>query len=179
MHEVGHTFGMSHSSELEDEYGDDTCIMGAGAYADVGIHCYNGAKSWQMSWYAPRSYTYNGEGGDQNGRLIGCVDYTNENDSSSSVVLKLDTVDSTNYYVMFNRINSGTAESENLVMITKADESDWWSLSYLEAKLGSGESTRLANNFELTVILIDLDASPAYADISVKKRRSGIATIKA
>jgi hypothetical protein len=93
----------------------------------------------------------------------------NENDSSSSVVLKLDTVDSTNYYVMFNRINSGTVESENLVMITKADESDWWSLSYLEAKLGSGESTRLANNFELMVISIDLNANPAYADISVKK----------
>jgi hypothetical protein len=42
-------------------------------------------------------------------------------------------------------------------------------LSYLEAKLGSGESKRLANNVEVTVILIDLDVNPAYADISVKK----------
>jgi hypothetical protein len=38
-----------------------------------------------------------------------------------------------------------------------------------EAKLGSGESKRLANNVEVTVILIDLDVNPAYADISVKK----------
>jgi len=83
-------------------------------------------------------------------------------------VLKLDTVESIDYYVMFNRINSGTAESENLVMITKADESDW-SLSLLEAKLGSGESKKLANDFELTIISIDLNANPAYADISVKK----------
>jgi hypothetical protein len=28
---------------------------------------------------------------------------------------------------------------------------------------------RLANNVEVTVILIDLDVNPAYADISVKK----------
>ncbi|KAL3786416.1 hypothetical protein ACHAW5_002247 [Stephanodiscus triporus] len=173
MHEVGHNLGMSHSSENGEEYGDESCIMGGGFSEDGPLLCYNSAKSWQMGWYASRNHEYNVADGIWNGRLIGQVDYANGNDITSKVVLKLNTPSSTDYYVMFNRVMSGTTESMNQVMITRTDENDYWENSNLIAKLGSGESVSLPHfylweSLELTVNNIDLDASPAYADVTIK-----------
>jgi hypothetical protein len=132
--------------------------------------CFNGAKSWQLGWYASRNHIYNIADGIWNGRLIGLVDYVNGNDIISKVNLKLpnDVVD---YYVTFNRIKSGTMESMNKVMIVRSVDSE----SALVAKLGSGESFtvpnfRLWESLELTVNKIDLIANPAYADVTVKLR---------
>ncbi|KAL3786417.1 hypothetical protein ACHAW5_002248 [Stephanodiscus triporus] len=156
MHEVGHNLGMSHSSENGEEYGDESCIMGGGFSEDGPLLCYNSAKSWQMGWYASRNHEYNVADGIWNGRLIGQVDYANGNDITSKVVLKLNTPSSTDYYVMFNRVMSGTTESMNQVMITRTDENDYWENSNLIAKLGSGESVSLPHfylweSLELTV----------------------------
>jgi len=173
MHEVGHNLGMSHSSENGEEYGDESCIMGGGFSEDGPLLCFNGAKSWQLGWYASRNHEYNVADGIWNGRLIGQVDYANGNDITSKVVLKLNTPSSSDYYVMFNRVMSGTTESMNQVMITRTDENDYWENSNLIAKLGSGESVSLPHfylweSLDLTVNYIDLDSSPAYADVTVK-----------
>ena len=171
MHEVGHNLDMSHSSENGEEYGDEACIMGGGFSETGPLTCYNGAKSWQMGWYNSRSYDYNFENGIWKGRLIGQVDYSNPNDVTSKVVLKLNSPDSIDsYFVMFNRIKSGTKESQNLVMVVRSDiEADPWANSELVAKLGAGQSTYL--NFfydQVTVNEINLNANPAYADVTVQ-----------
>jgi hypothetical protein len=182
MHEVGHNLGMWHSGDrsLTWEYGDESCIMGGGfPTGESGpLVCYNAAKSWQMGWHASRNHIYNVADGVWNGRLIGQVDYANENDSTSTVFLKLNTAPgSDDYYVMFNRVvESETTERKimNLVMIAMAGgEGLHGSHSTVVARLGSGESTilpyfHLWESLELTVNDIDLDANPAYADVTVK-----------
>ena len=120
MHEVGHNLGMGHSGDSSGEYGDESCIMGGGFSENGALLCYNAAKSWQMGWFASRDHTYNVADGMWNGRLIGQVDYANGNDSTSKVDLKLNTPGSDDYFVMFNRIKTGTVESMNKVMITLA-----------------------------------------------------------
>jgi len=174
MHEVGHNLGMGHSGDSSGEYGDESCIMGGGFSENGALLCYNAAKSWQMGWFASRDHTYNVADGMWNGRLIGQVDYANGNDSTSKVNLKLNTPGNDDYFVMFNRIKTGTIESMNKVMITKAGgEGVLPSQSTLIAVLGQGESAVLPyfhmwESLELTVNMIDLNANPAYADVTVK-----------
>jgi hypothetical protein len=175
MHEVGHNLGLGHSNEGAEEYGDESCIMGGGFSETGALICYNGAKSWQLGWYASRNHIYNVADGTWNGRLVGLVDYANGNDITSKVILKLPS--SIDYYVMFNRIKSGTRESMNKVIITRTgnDRGGGVIESNMIAKLGSGESFTLPNfrlweSLELTVNRIDLNANPAYADVTVKLR---------
>ena len=87
----------------------------------------------------------------------------------------MNTPDSFGYYVMFNRIKSGTVESMNKVMITRNGNNKGGGEieSDVLGKLCSGESITLPNfylweSLELTVNNIDLDVDPAYADITVK-----------
>ena len=101
MHDVGHNLGLGHSNEGAEEYGDESCIMGSGfSEEDGALICNNGAKSWQLGWYAPRNHIYNVADGIWNGRLIGAVNYGNGNDITSKVILKLPS--SIDYYVLFN-----------------------------------------------------------------------------
>jgi hypothetical protein len=126
-----------------------------------------------MGWFASRHHTYNIADGVWSGRLIGQVDYAG-NDKTSKVILKLNTPGSDDYFVMFNRVKTGTIESKDLVMITMAGgEGIEPSQSNVVAKLGSGESTILPNfylweSLEVTVNKIELNANPAYADVTVK-----------
>jgi hypothetical protein len=180
MHEVGHSLNMGHSGETGDGYGDESCIMGRGLSNDQNFGapiCFNAAKSWQLGWFAPRNHIYNvGEDGVWNGRLIGTVDYSNANDLTSTVILKLNTPTPTDFYVMFNRVTSGTVESENLVLVSTApNENVGFTESSLIAKLGSGQSATLPSYdkldaLELTVNAIDLSVNPAYADVTVRMK---------
>ena len=54
MHELGHNFGLHHSSTLNEEYGDGSCIMGG----CCGNRCYNIPQSWVLSLTQPVN-TYN------------------------------------------------------------------------------------------------------------------------
>jgi hypothetical protein len=177
MHEVGHNLGMGHSGENGEEYGDEACIMGGGLEESGPLICYNGAKSWQMGWYASRSYdyNYNVENGIWKGRLVGQVDYSNPNDVTSKVVLKLNSPGDIDYFVMFNRIKLGTKESQNLVMVTRGFLETGEGESELVAKLGAGQSTSLPyfhlwDSLEVTVNEINLNANPAYADVTVQSK---------
>ena len=179
MHEVGHSLRLDHSGELGDAYGDESWIMGRGLNNDINFGapiCFNAAKSWQLGWFAPRNHIYNaGEDGVWNGRLIGTVDYSNGNDLTSTVILKLNTLTPTDLYVMFNRVTTGTVESENLVLVSTAPSENGSKPSSLIAKLGSGQSATLPaydklDAVELTVDVIDLSANPAYADVTVRMK---------
>lgn len=180
MHEVGHSLNMGHSGDNGDAYGDESCIMGRGLNNDQNFGapiCFNAAKSWQLGWFAPRNHVYNvREDGVWSGRLIGTVDYSNEYDLTSTVILKLNTPLSTDFYVMFNRVTSGSVESENLVLVSAApNENVGFTESSLIAKLGSGQSATLPSYYkldalELMVNAIDLNANPAYADVTVRMK---------
>eukprot|EP00804_Cyclotella_cryptica_P021725 CCRYP_012889-RB/>CCRYP_012889-RB protein AED:0.02 eAED:0.02 QI:1920/1/1/1/1/0.8/5/578/694 len=172
-HEIGHNLGMDHSSTIELEYGDYTCTMGNAAKETGPFYCFNGAKSWYLGWYNSRNYIYNAKDGIWNGRLVGQVDYMNENESTAKVVLKLNSASQTDYYVMFNRIMSGVSDmGSNMVVITKAgNEGGSESKSYVIGTLKSGESAKLPYDIdylELKVNQINLSANPAYADVTVK-----------
>jgi len=116
-----------------------------------------------------------------NTQLIGQVDHQNVNaNPSDNVVLKLNTVKETDYYVAFNRksgFNSGTREGGNQVMITSApQEAGVGAPSQLLAKLSQGSSYTIPafreldlNAFPLTVEVnsIDTSVNPVRADVSI------------
>jgi hypothetical protein len=97
------------------------------------------------------------------------VDYTNLNDITSKVVLKLNTPKVSFYYVMINQIKLGTVVNIN------SSEND--NTSSLVAQLRSGESKLLPNfylgdSLEEKVNEINLNANLPYADITVELKSS-------
>ena len=116
-----------------------------------------------------------------NTQLIGQVDHENVNaNPSDNVVLKLNTVKETDYYVAFNRksgFNSGTREGGNQVMITSAPrEAGVGAPSQLLFKLSQGNSYTIPafrevglNAFPLTVEVnsINTSVNPGRADVSI------------
>ncbi len=49
MHELGHNFGLDHSSTPIDEYGDRSCAMGG----CCGNRCFNVPQSWELGFTSP------------------------------------------------------------------------------------------------------------------------------
>eukprot|EP00571_Detonula_confervacea_P013210 CAMPEP_0172298404 /NCGR_PEP_ID=MMETSP1058-20130122/1079_1 /TAXON_ID=83371 /ORGANISM="Detonula confervacea, Strain CCMP 353" /LENGTH=1052 /DNA_ID=CAMNT_0013007679 /DNA_START=26 /DNA_END=3184 /DNA_ORIENTATION=- len=177
LHEIGHNLGYGHSNE-NGSYKDQSGMMGYSyGQSDSPIMCFNGPKSWKAGWYSDRHTVFNQQDLTWAGQVFGQADYpaTNEGDT---VLLKLNTASSTDYYVQFNRKignNSGTNEGGNQVLVTRAGgEGTSYSESELLAKLNAGGSFSLENfdnsGFELrlTVNSINLSATPAYADITVQ-----------
>jgi hypothetical protein len=82
--------------------------------------CFNGIQSWQTGWYASKSVVVNpSTGGCFEGNLFGISDFGST--ALSTVLLKMNDLSSTDYYVAFNRqsvINSGTMEARNQVTVT-------------------------------------------------------------
>ena len=46
FHELGHNFGLQHSTTPGNEYGDCSCAMGACA----SLRCFNAVQSWILGW---------------------------------------------------------------------------------------------------------------------------------
>jgi len=52
MHELGHNFGNSHAYESDNEYDDESTVMG---YASRATNlCFNGQNVWRMGWFLDR-----------------------------------------------------------------------------------------------------------------------------
>jgi len=183
MHELGHNINLSHSSELMGEYSDATCMMGWGGWPN----CYNGAKSFQLGWYAPRTQVIDllttSVLNPMTFTLIGTTDYQNpRNSASAMVVLKLEAGDR-DYYVAFNRkagITAGTNEYGDQVLITK--QNDGGENSRLLAHLSSNNSMLLTTvligssfyDIQITVNSIILNTDPANAVVTITRTLSKV-----
>lgn len=130
--------------------------------------CYEG-------WYSDKAVLVTPLVSSWSGRVYGFADYRSS--VVSTVLLKLETGQSTDYYVNFNRkagINSGTLEGGDRVrVVTQGGNGVEKSESQLRATLASGASYTI-NNFggsgirvRVTVDAINTSSSPAYAQITV------------
>jgi hypothetical protein len=108
--------------------------------------CFNAAQSWQLGWYSEKAVTLDKTNGDYVGTLGGIADYSGSN---NTVLVKLNTGTSTDYYVNFNRksgINSGTNEGGNQVTVVKGrGEGTGYGASELVAKLSRGKKYTIKN----------------------------------
>lgn len=184
MHELGHNINLEHAGDSSApitssarEYGDQSGFMGSlYGLENAPEMCFNGAKSFQMGWYDDKVVTVAPFSSSWSGRVGGICDY--QNPKTETVVLKIETGTDEDYFVNFNRrngINSGTREGGNQVLVTKQGTNGvGYSVSYLQAKLTSGRSFTIPNFGEsgrpvyIKVDQINLNSSPAYADVSVE-----------
>jgi len=179
-HEVGHNWGLRHSSDLYDnwnvEYGDMTGVMG-GTYGNRdeeifgGKYCFNGAHSWQLGWYNDYNKVVNPLQQNVTVGLAGVAKLPNI--GSENIVVKVEDTYK-NYYVMYNHAvgaNAGTIEAINKVTVTsKVVNTD--DFTYLEAKLSRGDHHTIpdfqGSGQSITIHVIDLDDSlRGSADVEI------------
>lgn len=175
--QIGHNLGFAHSNEGNEEYGDETGMMGF-SYPDQDegpAKCFNAAKSWQSRWYDSKRTTVDLFAGDCfEGKLYGIADFGDT--ASSIVLLKITGSTDADFYVTFNRqsgINSGTGEAENLVtVVTTEGEGADPPRSFLLAKLGTGATWRRVVDgraIVVDVLSINTRASPVYAEVRISE----------
>jgi hypothetical protein len=116
---------------------DHTCFMGNPSYEDdMHAMCFNGAKSWELNWYADnngyRTSDPISSGNTVGAKMAALDDYLNgETTADHSVVLMIvDNSQNDDYYVMYNRkkgVNYQVVEYGDEVTITKgrAGEQSW------------------------------------------------------
>jgi hypothetical protein len=110
--------------------------------------CFNAAKSWQLGWYADKAVTLDKTTNTSYvGVLGGIADYSKSN---NTVLVKLNTGSSTDYYVNYNRksgFNSGTQEGGNRVTVVRAggEGAGYAPQSELLAKLRKGKTYKIRN----------------------------------
>jgi len=156
IHEFGHNLGFDHSGYASNEYGDYSCMMGNPSLSgdpsfgdDEPKISFNGAKSWQSTWYEDDSQTVNVLDGECfAGLLIGVGDWYEDKYTSGEhyVVIQIPhpSVDF-DYYVMFNRkegANSDVSFFEDKVHITKGKHKK---KSWYQDSLTKDQSYTIAN----------------------------------
>jgi len=191
MHEIGHNLDIGHSGiKGGDKRGDQSGVMGYSYGMENGPHmCFNGAANYQLGWFKDRTATLDDPTSNWRGRLIGLVDYKN-NDVDVDVLLDIDDGEEFRYIVSFNRksaFNSGTAFGEDKVLIHKRKrDGGVWSQSWLVATMGEGDERVLHDIYSneknekvkvmVTVKKINLKSPIAFADIKIKYHKDDAPT---
>jgi len=153
--------------------------MGNPSYGDDGPQiCWNGAKSWESTWYNSDSETVDAvNGGTFKGELVGVGDWALDKFTSGEhhVVIKIpDPTSNLDYYVIFNRKigpNNGVTWFQDQVHVTTGK---WKQLSWSQARLEAG-GIYTVNNFggtthELRVEVCDINITnngPSTASVLI------------
>lgn len=136
---------MAHSGTTEGPYFDKQGMMGYSYNEyDGPLMCFNPAKSWLLGWYEDQTIEWNPDYGTWVGTLVGVADYGQN--SQQTVVVKLVTGGSTDFYIGFNRakgFNVGTRMAADLV--TMVESGSGYSQSTYIAGLASGESYTISS----------------------------------
>ena len=103
--------------------------------------CFNGAKSWQLGWYADKRHAeidVSTTTRSYFGRLVPILDDPEK--SGDPMIIKVKTGPNTDYFIIFNRasgFNADTKEGRDQVLVTNTDISN---LSWLRAKLSATQT---------------------------------------
>lgn len=137
--------------------------------------CFNGAKTWQLGWFA--SFYLDlpvGDAFNWKGNLVGFADKAYAA-NSDRMIIRIRS--STDYYVHFNRrirINAGTQEGGDMVLVSSREPGSGFAQSYLLAKLSKGGVFTIPNfngssaSLKITITAITLTTLPARAAVSVQ-----------
>jgi hypothetical protein len=189
MHEIGHNKGLGHSGETNPDTGiffdrgDLSGVMGTGFAWDDDTKtrmCFNGAKSWQLGWYADKATVVDPLATPSwSGTLVGIAEYDLADPNQGEMVLiKIETGNDVDYYINFNRmtgINSETQEGGDQVLITRqGGNGESNSQSELLAKLSASESFDIEDfanlgTVKVTVNSMNTASSPGVADITIAR----------
>ena len=138
--------------------------MGYSYSQDEGPNmCFNGAKNWQLGWYAPKSIEITGP---FNGKIYGIADYSSDEASNVLILIRGAQKD---WYVSFNRkigINSGAKEYGNQVLVHSRPKGFGYGESTLEAKLSAGQLFQGAP-LDIAVTSIDTSSDPGFALVDI------------
>jgi len=143
---------------------------------DAPLMCFNGAKSWQLGWYAAYHASAQPLRRSWKGTMIGLSESgmsLGGNSSGYAVVLKIKCHSQDDYYANFNRktgCNKGAKEGADQVLITKRKRGTGYAVSTLAAKLSVGDSYTV-NKFggkRMTVLLNEIRWGLSNARASVQ-----------
>jgi len=169
IHELGHNLGYLHSGEGNDQYGDQSGLMGYSYSSDEGpVMCFNAAKSWHLNWYSNVDINpVSADGVELN--LTGIDDYVKGfTDGTHTTVVKI-YGGSEDLYLMYNLrkgVNSETVEFRDTVNIVA--QQGRTAQSWTRAQLSTGGQYRVDNfggtGGELVIKVCELVAgTPAIA----------------
>ena len=156
MQELGHNLALHHSSEGEEEYGDNSGVMGVMWDDDRNV-CFNGPKIAQLGWFPDREVDVDIS------TVYGIADYETTG-ANEKMILQIVTNLGHDYYVTFNKatgINADTGEGANQVLAHSRPAGNGFTRSFLLAKLSAGETF---NDAALSVEVLSIGD---YATLSV------------
>jgi len=180
MHEIGHTLGLQHSNEANEEYEDMTGNMGFSIKDyDGPLKCFNPANSWHLGWYSDRSLRVNPLlDAPFRATLTGIVTMNENNDSN--VLVQIPNGD-TNLYIGYNfaaGFNSGTGEGKNKVLVNQQNAAGLEQQTTLLAKLNEEETYEVKNyldtgkNLVIQFTKTDDDRKLATVDLYFQKENN-------
>lgn len=122
MHEIGHNFGLYHSSEKGDYYGDTSGLMGSSyRMVDYPYKCFNGHKNWLLGWFNDKTATIDITKGAWTGNIAAFTHYDKVRPEDFIVVNVGD------LYLQYNRadkFNLFTGDKPNQITIVQGTSPD-------------------------------------------------------
>lgn len=186
MHELAHNFGMGHSGNGNNEYGDNSGYMGSSSSSSNSPKkCFNSAKSSKFGWYENQELTFfeSDWSPAQNfwrGQIVGISDY-DQADINQDALIKIHSIEgnvsSSSLNINFNRqagFNSGTNSGKNRLMVVSTELPTGYNQTWRKAILDAGESAVFENfwsnekDLVITVLGIETDNNDVrYADVEI------------